>query len=242
MSSPAPAGGWLGSLRAEVRAFTVQLKPVPVVVFLTAALALWAYDYYGSILFFTTAIGDRFALPWDLAEPLSYFYWFGSAFVLLMLVPQIITRLATRHFRDDSIPTLGFGLGDRRAGVRACAICYGVMLPILCVVVWTNDFRGNYPLYGDADASLGMFAGYEAAYAVYFVAWEYFFRGFLTFSLEKTLGIWVIFVQMLPFVVMHFGKPDLEAMSSIFGGIALGYLALRTRSFWYGVFITPPPR
>ena len=71
----------------------------------------------------------------------------------------------------------------------------------------------------------------------YFIAWEYFWRGFMTFSLEKTFGPWVIWILMLPFVVHHFEKPDLEALSSILGGLALGWLALRTRSFWYGAFI-----
>jgi membrane protease YdiL (CAAX protease family) len=36
---------------------------------------------------------------------------------------------------------------------------------------------------------------------------------------------------------MHLGKAELEALGSIAAGIALGVLALRTRSFWYGVLI-----
>ncbi len=228
---------FLTILRKEILRFVLQLEAVPVVVFVTAALALWAYDYYGSISFFTRVIAERFQMPFAIADPASYFYWYGCAFVMLMLIPQLVLRATTRLKKDDSIPTLGWGLGDWRLGVPAVAIFYGVMLPILCVVVWTSDFQGKYPLYEDADRSVAMFVGYEAAYALYFIAWEYFFRGFMTFSLEKTLGIWTVFVQMLPFVVMHFGKPDLEAMSAVFGGIALGYLALRTRSFWYGVFI-----
>ena len=225
------------AVRREVLLFLSKLEAIPVIVFVTAGLALWLYDYYGSIHFFVNTIVPRVKMPWRFADPVSYFYWYGCAFVMLMLLPQLAVRITTKIRRDDSIPTLGWGVGDWRLGLPAIAIFYGVMLPILCVVVWTSDFQGKYPLFEDADRSVPMFLAYETAYALYFVAWEYFFRGFLTFSLEKTLGFWTIFVQMLPFVVMHFGKPDLEAMSSIFGGIALGYLALRTRSFWYGVFI-----
>lgn len=225
------------ALKREVLLFWSKLELIPVVVFVTAGLALWAYDYYGSIHFFTSTIAPFFKIRWAVADPASYFYWYGCAFLMLMLVPQLVVRAMTFAKKDTSIPTLGWGVGDWKLGLPAIAIFYGVMLPILCVVVWTSDFQGKYPLYDNADRSIGMFLSYELAYALYFVAWEYFFRGFLTFSLEKTLGFWTIFVQMLPFVVMHFGKPDLEAMSSVFGGIALGYLALRTRSFWYGVFI-----
>lgn len=240
MSEAAPRtyGRIEAALRRELRQFFGQLKLVPTVTFVAAGLCLWAYDTYGSLRFFTTVWARLLKLDFAAAEMGSFFYWYGSAFLVLMLVPIVIIRVTNRFAKpEDRVPSLGLGLGDWRAGVPACAIFYGVMVVLLAVVIWTQDFRGKYPLYDDADRSVAMFLSYELAYALYFVAWEFFFRGFMTFSLEKTLGVWAAFVQMLPFVVMHFGKPDLESMSSVFGGIALGWLALRTRSIWYGVFI-----
>jgi len=46
-----------------------------------------------------------------------------------------------------------------------------------------------------------------------------------------------VFATMLPFVVIHYGKPEPEVFGSIVAGVALGLLALRTRTFWYGAFI-----
>lgn len=226
------------ALRRELRLFFGELKLVPTVAFLAAGLCLWAYDTYGSLKFFKDVWGRMLDLRWEQADMWSFFYWYGSAFLLLMLLPWVIIRITNGFAKiEDRVPSLGLGLGDWKVGLPACVLFYGVMVVLLSVVVWTQDFRGKYPLYEDADRSLAMFLSYEMAYALYFVAWEFFFRGFMTFSLEKTLGVWAAFVQMLPFVVMHFGKPDLESMSSVFGGIALGWLALRTRSIWYGVFI-----
>ena len=226
------------ALWREVRLFFQRLEVIPAVVFITAGLALWVYDYYGGLHFFERYWAKWLDIDRHAAEPASYFYWFGSAFLVLGVLPAMVLLFANRFVPEEKrVRDLGLGLGDWRIGVRACALFYGVMVVILCVVVWTQDFQGKYPLYGGADRTLIMFLAYETAYALYFVAWEFFFRGFMTFGLERTLGIWAVFVQMLPFVVMHFGKPDLEAMSSVFGGIALGYLALRTRSIWYGVFI-----
>lgn len=238
MSVSGSATGFVAAVRRELVLFLGRLELVPTVAFLTAGLALWAYDYYGGVRFFADVWAELFGLTRRTTEMWSYFYWFGSAFVMLMLVPAFVMRLTNRFVREeDRVATLGLGIGDWRLGLPCAALFYGVMVVLLLAVVWTSDFRGKYPLYDDADRSLAMFIAYEAAYALYFVAWEFFFRGFLLFSLEKSLGVWAIFVQMLPFVVMHFGKPDLEAMSSVFGGIALGWLALRTRSIWYGVFI-----
>ena len=66
---------------------------------------------------------------------------------------------------------------------------------------------------------------------------EAFWRGFLFFGLEEKFGIYAILIQMIPFVLLHQGKPFIESVGAVFGGIALGYLAYRTRSIWYGIII-----
>lgn len=236
-ATTAPSG-LVAAVARELRAFLGRLSLVPTVAFLTAGLALWAYDYYGDVTFFREVVGEWLGLRRKAEEMWSYFYWFGSAFVMLMLLPILVMRVTNRFAREEErVPSLGLGIGDWRVGIPCSLFFYAVMAVIVCGVAWMSDFQGKYPLYDDADRSLAMFVTYELAYGLYFVAWEFYFRGFMLFSLEKSLGIWAVFVQMLPFVVMHFGKPDLEAMSSVFGGIALGWLALRTRSIWYGVFV-----
>lgn len=57
----------------------------------------------------------------------------------------------------------------------------------------------------------------------------------MLFGLEKKFGYYSVLIQMIPFVILHNGKPFLETIGAIFGGIALGILALRTRSFYYCV-------
>ena len=46
-----------------------------------------------------------------------------------------------------------------------------------------------------------------------------------------------LLLPIAPFAVMHLGKAELEALGSIVAALALGILALRTRSFWYGAMI-----
>ena len=41
-----------------------------------------------------------------------------------------------------------------------------------------------------------------------------------------------ILVQMIPFVLIHFGKPELETISTIPMGIYFGYVAYRGNSYW----------
>ncbi|MCA9320336.1 MAG: CPBP family intramembrane metalloprotease, partial [Planctomycetes bacterium] len=46
-----------------------------------------------------------------------------------------------------------------------------------------------------------------------------------------------IFVMVIPYAMIHFTKPMPEAFGAIFAGVALGYLAMRTRSFYGGILL-----
>jgi len=59
----------------------------------------------------------------------------------------------------------------------------------------------------------------------------------MLFGLEAKFGYYAILIQMIPFVILHNGKPMPETFGAILGGIALGILAFRTRSFFYGVLV-----
>jgi membrane protease YdiL (CAAX protease family) len=67
--------------------------------------------------------------------------------------------------------------------------------------------------------------------ALYMFAWEFIFRGYMLFGLEKSIGKSAIFVQTIPFVLLHFGATDLETLVTIPEGFVLGYIAYKTRSF-----------
>jgi membrane protease YdiL (CAAX protease family) len=213
------------------------LAPTPVAIFLIAGFALCVYHYFGGDGFFTDHLMAYF--PWK--DVRVYYtrclYWCLSPFVTLVVLPQSCFWLIRRFLRDQPTPEMGWRLGEWKLGGAASVAFTAVALALVGVVSFTKDFRSAYPLCIEAKHSLPYFLGYELAFAAYFVAWESFFRGFLTFGLEKTFGMWAAFVQMLPFVVIYFDKPVLEAMSSVLGGVALGWLALRTRSFLYGAFI-----
>jgi uncharacterized protein len=67
--------------------------------------------------------------------------------------------------------------------------------------------------------------------ALYMFAWEFIFRGYMLFGLERSIGKSAIFVQTIPFVLLHFGATDLETLVTIPEGFVLGYVAYKTRSF-----------
>lgn len=63
---------------------------------------------------------------------------------------------------------------------------------------------------------------------------EFLYRGFLMMALIRLCGPIGVLLAAVPFAFMHLGKPELETLSTIFGGIGFGWLAWRTGSVLYG--------
>ena len=64
--------------------------------------------------------------------------------------------------------------------------------------------------------------------------WEFIWRGFMLFGLARILGPGpAILIQAVPFAFMHLGKPEIETLSTIFGGIGFGFIAWQSQSFVY---------
>ena len=102
-----------------------------------------------------------------------------------------------------------------------------------------RDFYDDYVAYldeGDFDSWLDLFV-WEALYAAQFLSLEIFFRGFILHGLRRALGANAIFVMIVPYCMIHFGKPMPETLGAIGAGLILGTLAMRTRSIWGGVLI-----
>lgn len=117
------------------------------------------------------------------------------------------------------------------------------LILIICVIPLTlfaatqNDFLRYYPTckgFVSFDGSLAepvkkIFI-YESAYGVNFFATELFFRGVLIIGMMRLIGKDAILPMAVLYVVIHFGKPMGETISSFLGGIIMGVFAYETRS------------
>jgi membrane protease YdiL (CAAX protease family) len=64
--------------------------------------------------------------------------------------------------------------------------------------------------------------------------WEFIWRGLMLFAFARYFGPGpAIFLQAVPFAFMHLGKPEIETLSTIFGGAAFGFVAWQSGSFIY---------
>jgi len=160
----------------------------------------------------------------------SRVYWFlmdgGLMFILPLLSIKIIFR--------EKISDYGFTLGDKKFGIVTSGLFLAVMLIIVWIVSGSSAFANTYPQGGPkVREGFVIFFLYELCVLVYMLGWEFFWRGYTLFGLKNKFGYYAVLIQMIPFFILHKGKPELELFASIFAGIILGIQALRSRSFIY---------
>jgi membrane protease YdiL (CAAX protease family) len=109
------------------------------------------------------------------------------------------------------------------------------MFPLVWVVSSLPEFAKTYPHLSSARNSWKIFLIFESGMLLYMFSWEFIWRGFMLFGLKEKFGYYAVLIQMIPFLILHNGKPAPETFGAIIGGIALGILAIRTNSILYCV-------
>ena len=152
--------------------------------------------------------------------------WF-DAIVFYALLPLLSIVILLRKNPLD----FGLRIGNYKIWlVHVIAACF-VAFPILIIASRFNSLEEYYTI---EDFFL---LRYFLEITAYQISWEFIFRGFLLFGLKEKLKEGSIIVQMVPFVLLHLGKPEIEVISTIPMGIYFGYVAYRGNSYWPAVVI-----
>jgi membrane protease YdiL (CAAX protease family) len=154
-------------------------------------------------------------------RPLNIDFPRASELIYWLLVPLAAGWLLFR----DKPPDYGIRIGRWKLAVILVPISLAAMALILYGASKIPEFRSYYHRYAID------WPEFLLDTALYMFAWEFVFRGYMLFGLERSIGKSAIFVQAIPFVLLHFQKLFLETLACIPGGFAFGYIAYRTRSF-----------
>jgi uncharacterized protein len=200
----------------------------PAVVLLLTPFILITFKYFGSKAFYLSHLAGTLPVFAD-AGRTAELYHFLSAFLLLGLVPALVTRFTLR----EPLRNCGVQSGDVGYSMKALL----VMLPLAVLAAYPSahspEFMAEYPFDKEAGRSAGEFIGHAVSYLLYYVGWEFFFRGFLQHGLCERFGPWnAILVQTLASCLIHIGKPASEVYGSILAGLVWGFIVFRARSLW----------
>lgn len=139
-----------------------------------------------------------------------------------VLLPVIVIVLGLR----DNPLDYGFRIGEIGIWLKYVLITIIVGFPVLYLGTRSASVQHFYLKEGLGYTQFLTFTVPEL------FAWEYLLRGFLLFGLKKRFGEASIIIQMVPFVLLHLGKPEAETLSCIITGLWFGWIAYRGKSFW----------
>ena len=162
---------------------------------------------------------------------IEYLFWFAGDFFTYFILAALIIKFILREKLSD----YGLTFGDSKAGLKYSSIFLVIMFPLIWYASSMPEFTSKYPHLLSTRNNWDKFLIYESGMLLYMFGWEFIWRGFFLFGLKEKFGFYAVFIQMIPFVILHNGKPALETFGAILGGLALGVLALRTGSFYYCV-------
>lgn len=220
--------GWRGEFRVAI-----TLMVVAVCLLLLNYLKL--SSSFQAFLGWFDADGGRTLLRAWRSSPYQQLYslaWWGLwHLVCYLLLPWLVIRYVFR----ERLCQHGLGWGTVHQHWRWYLLLLSPILVFVVLVSFRHDFVNHYPFYRFAYRSWAEFLVWEIIYLSQFVFLEFFFRGFMLRSLRPSIGVNAIFVMCVPYLMIHFPKPWLEATGAILFGLFLGMLALRSRSIWGGV-------
>ncbi len=219
--------------------------PRPAAAFVILAVVLTLQEYYGGRMTYDLMVRPWLAswqerLPKNIIslarydELYSYGWWAFTRVLGYVLIPLPIWKLM---FPRDSLLDMGLRIRGLLRHSWIYLICLAVVIPTMLIVARQPDFGTYYPFYKQASRSWLDLAMWEAMYFVQFFALEMFFRGWLLGALRRSLGSGAIFAMAVPYCMIHYGKPYLEASGAIVAGIVLGSLSMKTKSIYSGFLV-----
>ncbi|MBL8744291.1 MAG: CPBP family intramembrane metalloprotease [Myxococcales bacterium] len=196
----------------------------------------WAADLLHKLGFEAQAKKLEWALEKSPDKRIYQRIWWASGRVLgYGIVPLLVTKLLLR----DSIVDMGLRVKGTAKHVPLYLTMFCVVAPLVFLASYGDGFQAKYPYYrlAKGEGLWPNFILWELLYASQFIALEYCFRGFIINGLRQAFGYGAVFVPIIPYAMIHFGKPLPEAIGSIITGFVLGSMALKTRSIWGGAAI-----
>jgi len=198
-------------------------------------LILFLYCYFGSYSFFEKYFPNTPNLDyWKII------YHNIMAFVLYFIIGIIYNKFITK----EKLKNTNLTTGNYKLGLIIIGIATLIVPLIALTTLLDKEMTSTYPLINfDTYSSLWQILLYFTSYVMYYIGWEFLFRGLLLKGTIEHIGpLSAILITTLISALIHtsigsFGKPMIETLSAIPAGLIFGYIAHKTNSIYYTLYI-----
>ena len=216
------------TVRTPEDAGTTSIKVL--VILVTVAISLTLQEYIGGHNAYVRYFPNDGSRYWELW---GFVWWSGWRVLGYVVIPMIVIAfMPGERIFDYHVSLRGFW-----KHLWIYVLLFACVLPAVIAASTTKSFRHTYPFYRMANRSQFDLWAWQVLYAAQFLSLEFFFRGFMLHGLRRVMGANAIFVMIVPYCMIHYGKPYLEAHGAIVAGVVLGSLAMRTKSIYSGFLV-----
>ena len=183
---------------------------------------------------FCLKIGIVFCSFWSLNAK----YIFG---LIIILLPFYVLYKMHSHKSMASF----YGMDLHVSKMRSYFYVVPILVLIILIGSYSKGFQSYYPFFSRTGyegplkymgfSLTELIAIFESLYLMNFIKVEFFFRGFLVIGMMHFLKKDVILPMVAVYVILHFGKPVEETITSAFGGFLIGIVAYYSKNIWGGI-------
>ncbi len=173
-------------------------------------------------LFVCLSLPGNSHIPGPLKHPLLAYLGYPAAILLL---------LRMNPFK------YGLGIGNWRKGLWLSFLA-SIAVLLSCFLFASVPAMQSYyssARWGTGDAGAILLGEWGRLRVL--IGWEFLFRGFLLFPLYECFGPAANWIQATLCALTHMNKPLVEMYGSLPFAWLLGYLARKSGSVWYGVYV-----
>ncbi|MFW6138661.1 MAG: CPBP family intramembrane glutamic endopeptidase [Spirochaetota bacterium] len=213
----------------------MQSKTAKTVIILGCITVLYTlYRYQGSAEYFINHL--RSAYITEDVQAFSVYYQWISALLLLGIVPVFIVRLGFKERPKD----YGLGFFSSRPIVQVFITMLGIAIvtPVTFFGARNPDLASLYPLVQNAGSSWVNWLKSSGIYFLYYVGYEFAFRGFLLMGTKDDIGAWQAgAVSLAATVLLHVNRPQPETIMAVVAGMIFPFIVIKLKSLWPVILI-----
>lgn len=211
------------------------------IIFVT--VILFVFCYFGSNSFFLSKFNFADIEYWGVIYHnfMAFILFFGIGLLFNYLNDKKNNGTGEKEYINVN-QTLTFS--NYKLGLTLAAIGTLAAPLIGLTSVLNPEMKAAYPLIDfSIYSNWWQILLYYGSYLAYYIGWEYLFRGTLIFTVIKKCGpLAAILISTMISALIHtsvggFGKPMVETLSAIIAGLVFGWIAWRTKSIWWTVWI-----
>ncbi len=157
--------------------------------------------------------------------------------VTLGILPYLAYKIA---FPETTMSQLGFGFSkSTMLFTLLCSLGIGsVMALILVLNAGKENIQAKQPEIRVKEWSRKLILSNLLAWAVYLLAYEFFFRGILLFPLVESIGLWpAIAINVSFYAAVHIPKGADEAILAVPFGVILCLVTVATGTIWFAFLV-----